>query len=758
MRTPSTTFLLLLVLALLFATTSVSAGDFLSDKNCPTGSVFVWTGIKADPGKQCGDPWSQAYACINEGKPVKKGRYAFPGRNEELCTPKPPLRYTLLSTQGNSTVAAGTKDVMVASVQLIADAANAEPVLVRGVSGIFEGDATAIAACALLADGVVLMDGFALTAGTATMPFRTPVEVSPGVSVSLTVTCTIHSDAAGKTYRWGLVEHQDAVRMGQDVFPPEIAIARRPDGRAGSNGVTMTVVPNSITLDHVTYHDILLPPQGSTVAPGTALTAQLEVTNDGGVPWEAGAYELHPRTEVTKAWMAGGRTAIPLPERTLPGASATFPLSLVAPAATVPSSYELSWYLVRLADGRQLIQPSTFPELALMVNPVSPKPTLLETLISTFAPPVAITPSGPVPTDTGSEGMVVPTAPPPVPPLAAEEPTGTQTKQVVQESLPLPSTEDVLDPVSAVKVLLKNLLPTITPRPGETPTSTPATTTAGTIGTTTGVSGVPPAPVSTARTVTDLTPREREPFERDLQLYWQFEDNGISKDGQTIYDRSGHNNSATIVSIGLHPPRVTDKGRFGRGLEFLGTESYLNVSNINIPEPLSLSVWLKAASPTDAEALFTGACKQDGHIAFDLPHDGAFHHVAWLAKLDPSQIFIPDGEMQRDIQEVYIDGKLFLGPSNNCDYASYIGIKGDLATLSFGYFEGTIDEVRVYGRWLTAAELQVLADPTRQTPVTIALRERVPQRVTVARPSSFLASLACSYLALFGWPGPLTCN
>jgi|GEM_PF-3362195 len=525
MRTPSTTFLLLLVLALLFATTSVSAGDFLSDKNCPTGSVFVWTGIKADPGKQCGDPWSQAYACINEGKPVKKGRYAFPGRNEELCTPKPPLRYTLLSTQGNSTVAAGTKDVMVASVQLIADAANAEPVLVRGVSGIFEGDATAIAACALLADGVVLMDGFALTAGTATMPFRTPVEVSPGVSVSLTVTCTIHSDAAGKTYRWGLVEHQDAVRMGQDVFPPEIAIARRPDGRAGSNGVTMTVVPNSITLDHVTYHDILLPPQGSTVAPGTALTAQLEVTNDGGVPWEAGAYELHPRTEVTKAWMAGGRTAIPLPERTLPGASATFPLSLVAPAATVPSSYELSWYLVRLADGRQLIQPSTFPELALMVNPVSPKPTLLETLISTFAPPVAITPSGPVPTDTGSDLVVLPapgdtdgamptgttvvgtspttdpeeSTPPltpadplsetipgsvspavnlstntvtpspglpqvPVTTLPPVQPTTPTPRPAPTPSLPLPSIQGVLDPIAAAKAILQEILSLVDPK------------------------------------------------------------------------------------------------------------------------------------------------------------------------------------------------------------------------------------------------------------------------------------------------------
>jgi len=207
--------------------------------------------------------------------------------------------------------------------------------------------------------------------------------------------------------------------------------------------------------------------------------------------------------------------------------------------------------------------------------------------------------------------------------------------------------------------------------------------------------------------------------------WWKF-DEGT---GTTTADSSTYGNSGTLVN-----GPVWATGRVGPGaLTFNGTTSYVNVPNTsgsldNLQfTGMTVAAWIKASAASgrimEKGGWFFSAATSGGSnvVRFTVNDTGGYQnstaislntwiHVAatwsWNSTLKTSSIHL------------FVNGVAADGGSPNPDSGlvqpndigvAWIGNRGSDAARGFN---GTIDDVRVYNRTLTAAEIQALADST----------------------------------------------
>ena len=203
---------------------------------------------------------------------------------------------------------------------------------------------------------------------------------------------------------------------------------------------------------------------------------------------------------------------------------------------------------------------------------------------------------------------------------------------------------------------------------------------------------------------------------------WSF--NGPDMSGVTAYDRSGQGNNGTLTN---GPSRVA--GKIGQALSFDGVNDYVSIPDsvaIDV-ETVTVSAWIKTTQTTEGEIIEkwinTGTPARYPYVlrinnatvgkAFFRAYDGtnnpgatsttninngAWHHLVGVRR---------DGTDLR----LYVDGVLestatdtTTGDTTN-DLAIGIGAR---RTTAAGPFNGLIDEVRVYNRALTPAEIKRL--------------------------------------------------
>ncbi len=204
--------------------------------------------------------------------------------------------------------------------------------------------------------------------------------------------------------------------------------------------------------------------------------------------------------------------------------------------------------------------------------------------------------------------------------------------------------------------------------------------------------------------------------------YWKLDEST----GTVAYDSSAYGNTGTL----MNGPTWTS-GRFGNGLQFDGTNDYVNPGNsvsFNIINALTISVWVNSqntqtctggtyilriekGNPTvsgGSYGLWWHSCNvlyfyvrepdDSGYVTQDVhPSIGRndWHHIAATF----------DGSTQTE--SVYVDGVL--------QASSNVGISSIYPSLTtnfvFGYgstgyfFNGTIDEVAIWNRALTSQEI-----------------------------------------------------
>ncbi len=171
-------------------------------------------------------------------------------------------------------------------------------------------------------------------------------------------------------------------------------------------------------------------------------------------------------------------------------------------------------------------------------------------------------------------------------------------------------------------------------------------------------------------------------------------------------------------STAFDSARFTD-GQVNKGYQFDGSDDYVDIGSFSQFSSYSLSVWSKHDSVSDGDLDEIFALYSNNNIvlgdwgdgAFQLHHDGTniqadvsnnvWNH--WVGIWNGTQIFLYKNGVQ-----VNSTSKSTIGtPSKTSDYI------GADAADNQRYFNGSIDDVRIYNRSLSATEIEELYNETQ---------------------------------------------
>src|SRR5262249_36769691 len=213
-------------------------------------------------------------------------------------------------------------------------------------------------------------------------------------------------------------------------------------------------------------------------------------------------------------------------------------------------------------------------------------------------------------------------------------------------------------------------------------------------------------------------------FASDLVAYWKFDEGN----GTTISDASGNGNTGTLVN----GPQWTN-GVSGKALYFDGIASnvaVLNSTSLDLPNSFTFSAWV---NPAVAQSNFTAAISKNSssdHVYFLYATSGGSYcggtgfplagaNIAGSQDIVCSASGVPlntwshltstyDGSTLR----FYVNGSLSQSVTASGTIESGTGTFQIGASQWGEYFNGLIDEVRIYNRALSDTEIQAIYQQT----------------------------------------------
>ncbi len=197
-----------------------------------------------------------------------------------------------------------------------------------------------------------------------------------------------------------------------------------------------------------------------------------------------------------------------------------------------------------------------------------------------------------------------------------------------------------------------------------------------------------------------------------LKGYWSF--NGSDVSGTTAYDQSGAGNTGTLTN---GPTLV--RGKLGQAINFDGTNDYVTVpdSNAFTSSSISIAVWFKLDSVGVPAPLVNH--RTDGNNRIDIFSGGAIYCTfSNGSSSNPGNYASNDQdgnwhyvvcEWDGSTVSTYFDGVLVMteaysGTLPNISAPLEIGRR----SATSEYLDGSIDEVRIYNRILSASEVKTL--------------------------------------------------
>ena len=208
-------------------------------------------------------------------------------------------------------------------------------------------------------------------------------------------------------------------------------------------------------------------------------------------------------------------------------------------------------------------------------------------------------------------------------------------------------------------------------------------------------------------------------FDKGLVGHWTFDGPDIS--GTRAKDRSGNNNHGTLTN----GPKQTI-GKVGQALDFDGVNDYIDGTDIDFATgPFTISTWLKATSTVSGPLIhkFQDSLNQNYYIYYDgngnvmvglydgsdwqeVNYNGGFNDGQWhniVMLVTATQIGL------------YVDGQSRGTPDTHDNSFPTNDAVFNIGRINSGdsYFPGTIDEVRIYNRALSAAEINRLYQSTQ---------------------------------------------
>lgn len=354
--------------------------------------------------------------------------------------------------------------------------------------------------------------------------------------------------------------------------------------------------------------------------------------------------------------------------------------------------------------------------------------------------------STPTPTATGTATL---TATPTVSPTASITPTPTRTGTPTRTpTITATATRTATRTATATVTITPT--PTATPTVTRTATATPSATRTSTATPTATRTATGTATATATRTPTPTsTPTATATVSSGLVAHWKLDE----ASGTTASDSSGNNNNGTLQNS---PAWVS--GHTNGALSLNGSTQYVSVPDANsldLSSSYTLSAWIKPQALSGYETVLIKESSTAGGCGYWLqtvgteisagfnPGTGCKEHETSGAGLQTGQwyhlaaVFDDSGNTFK----IYLNGVLKnSGNQTETTAPAPNGLTLLLGRTSSGeYWSGALDEVRVFNRALSSAEIQTLYDPVPDT-----APPSVPANLSAAAVSAFLVNLSWS--------------
>jgi len=181
---------------------------------------------------------------------------------------------------------------------------------------------------------------------------------------------------------------------------------------------------------------------------------------------------------------------------------------------------------------------------------------------------------------------------------------------------------------------------------------------------------------------------------------WSF--NGPDIDGNEAYDRSGQGNTGTIIGA------VPINGKVGQALSFDGTDDWVDITDSPTYENVSFSAWVYYRGSPDYAAIVSNGDGILRNVVFYnttfMVHDGSWREVTGLPINTWRHVALTFIGSTKELT-LYVNGvQRYNGIGTAYSNGGFSTI-GAYDGGSAWFFNGLIDEVRVYNRALTAQEI-----------------------------------------------------
>ncbi len=202
-----------------------------------------------------------------------------------------------------------------------------------------------------------------------------------------------------------------------------------------------------------------------------------------------------------------------------------------------------------------------------------------------------------------------------------------------------------------------------------------------------------------------------------LAGYWTFdgkETPWTSATAATAIDKSGNGNTGTLTN--MSQTTSPTQGKIGQALSFNGTSQYVVVNSSLTYSSATISEWFKTKSTANSVAFSLQNSANNANVDLAV-NNGSVGADCWNGSSAPSFFtasIYNDGKWHNAVitfvgntnESLYVDGRFAGSSTPNVSVAggTYIGIARNQHDGN-NYFQGSIDDVRIYNRTLSAAEI-----------------------------------------------------
>ncbi|MBI2547602.1 MAG: hypothetical protein HYW23_04125 [Candidatus Aenigmarchaeota archaeon] len=212
------------------------------------------------------------------------------------------------------------------------------------------------------------------------------------------------------------------------------------------------------------------------------------------------------------------------------------------------------------------------------------------------------------------------------------------------------------------------------------------------------------------------------PTDDGLLAYWSFSEGT----GTATYDKSPYGYDGTLTNFDFNSSSNWASGKYGNALMFDGRNDYVIASSVPTGNAITIAAWINDTNTTSYKDVISKGSANDYELRIDNPSEGG--KLSCFIRINNTIEGSGNGRISSpsvlslntwhfvacsydnvtQVKNLYVDGQLvtvqtnIIGNLTNSNNNVYIGANG--GTLNF--WNGTMDEVRIYNRSLSYDEIR----------------------------------------------------